>query len=62
MQLHLHKNENEASTRYRAAVAYRLCDHSRVELSYEYTQDDFYENELGVDHINSLTISLDLNY
>ncbi len=54
--------EDEASTSYRAAIAYRLCDHSRVEISYEYAQDDFYEDELGVDYINSLTISLDLNF
>lgn len=54
--------EDEASTSYRAAVAYRLCDHSRVELSYEYAQDDFYEDELGVDYINSLTVTLDLNF
>ncbi len=54
--------EDEASTSYRAAVAYRLCDHSRVEVAFEYAQDDFYEDELGVDYINSLTITLDLNF
>ena len=54
--------ENEASTSYRAAVAYHLCEHSRLELAYEYQQDDFYENELGVNHINSLNVRLDLDF
>ncbi|MCK5681283.1 hypothetical protein KAI46_10790 [bacterium] len=54
--------ENEASTSYRAAVAYKICAYSRVELAYEYAQDDFYEDELGVDHINSLTVTLDLDF
>ncbi len=54
--------ENEAATSYRAAIGYRTCEHSRIELAYEYTQDDFYEDELGVNHINSLTISLDLDF
>ncbi|MBN2808835.1 MAG: hypothetical protein JXR80_05010 [Deltaproteobacteria bacterium] len=54
--------EDEASTSYRAAVAYRLCDYSKVEIAYEYAQDDFYKDELGVDYINTLTITLDLNF
>ena len=54
--------ENEASTSYRAAIAYKLCEHSRLELAYEYAQDDFYENELGVNHINSLNVKLDLDF
>ncbi len=64
-----HKNEdvnslieNEAATSYRTAVGYKICDHSKINVAYEYTQDDFYEDELGVDHINSLTVSLDLDF
>lgn len=64
-----HKNENvnslledEASTRYRAAVAYKVDEHSELELAYEYTEDDFYEDELGVDHINTMTVTLDVEF
>ena len=64
-----HKNEdvnslieNEASTRYRTALSYRVCDHSRVGIEYEYSEDDFYKHELGIDHINALTLSLDLDF
>ncbi len=54
--------DSEASNSYRASIAYQICDHSHIELAYEYANDDFYEDELGVDHINSLTITLDLNF
>jgi hypothetical protein len=64
-----HKNEDvnsliedEASTRWRSAIAYQMCDHSRIKLEYEYAEDDYYEEELGIDHINTLTVSLDIDF
>ncbi len=64
-----HKNEdvnsmieNEASTRYLASVRYMLKDSCWLKLAYEYNEDDYYEDELGIDHINSLTLSLHLEY
>jgi len=64
-----HKNEdvnsmieNEASTRYLASVGYKVKDNCWLKLAYEYNEDDYYEDELGVDHINTLTLSLHLEY
>ncbi len=54
--------ENEASTRYQASLKYRFMDHAWVKLLYQYDEDDFYKDELGVDHINALTMSLHLEY
>ncbi len=54
--------ENEASTRYEAFLKYGFMDHAWVKLLYQYDEDDFYEDELGVDHINALTLSLHLEY
>ena len=54
--------ENEASTRYEASLKYSFMDHAWVKLLYQYDEDDFYKDELGVDHINALTMSLHLEY
>ena len=54
--------ENEATTSWHSAISYKICNHSSIELEYEYDQSDYYEDELGVDHINSLTVSLDLDF
>ncbi len=54
--------ENEASTRYEASLKYRFMDHAWVKLLYQYDEDDYYEDELGIDHINALTMSLHLEY
>ncbi len=54
--------ENEASTRYQASLKYRFKDHAWMKLLYQHYKDDFYEDELGVDHINSLTMTLHLEY
>ncbi len=64
-----HKNEdvnslteNEATTSWHGSLSYQLCSHSSLELEYEYDESDYYENELGVDHINALTVSLDIDF
>ncbi len=54
--------ENEATTSWHGNISYKLCDYSSLELEYEYDQSDYYEDELGVDHINSLTVSLDIDF
>lgn len=54
--------ENEASTRYEASLKYGFMDHGWVKLLYQYDEDDFYKDELGVDHINALTLSLHFEY
>lgn len=64
-----HKNEdvnslieNEASTSWRLACAYKLCAYSDIELAYEYNQDDYYEEELGVDHFNEVSLRLNFEF
>ncbi|HDS15164.1 MAG TPA: hypothetical protein ENN66_00760 [Proteobacteria bacterium] len=54
--------EDQASTSWRLALGWQTCAHSRVEIAYEYAQDDYYEDELGVDHFNQVTVRLDFNY
>ncbi len=50
--------EDEAATRYEAALKYHYMDNSWVEVLYQYDQDDYFEDELGVDYVSALTLTL----
>lgn len=50
--------EDEASTRYQASLKYHYMDHSWLGLLYQYDEDDFFDDELGVSSINTLTFTL----
>jgi len=54
--------ENETSTRYQASVKYRFMESAWVKLLYQYDEDDYFEDELGVDSINALTMTLHVEY
>ncbi|MBN2705625.1 MAG: hypothetical protein JXR89_04200 [Deltaproteobacteria bacterium] len=54
--------ENQASTSWRLACEYQLCAFSSLELAYEYSEDDYYKDELGVDHFNSVSLKLDFTF
>lgn len=50
--------EDEASTRYQALLKYHHSKNGWVEVLYQYDQDDFFEDEFGVDSISAMTLTL----
>lgn len=49
--------EGEAAHNYNLALKYKFAEDKWAQIKYEYEKDDYYK-EFGVDHINTLTVSL----